>query len=191
MKKLTLALICLIAVGCTPTAKAQDNILKITAPTSITILCSLAANAEDQHITLKANDFDVKNVLTTIFLQAKIKNYSIANNVQGNVTFELTDQTLENTLKIICRMLPITYSVTDDIYIVEMRKISQPTQNLSPIIPELPATEIITKKNTERINLMYIDPMDLEKIFGPFNYIQSFSRFRLNNNTNNNNNRPG
>lgn len=173
MKKLILSLVCILAIGCSPMAKAQVT----DKPTSV---------------TMKANDFDVKNVLTTIFLQAKVKNYSIANDVQGKVTFELTEQSLENTLKIICRLLPMTYSKIDDTYIIEMRKIPTTFQSLSPIIPELTVVETTTKKNTERITLMYLDPMDLNKIFGPFNYVQSFSRFRnMNTNNNGDSNRPG
>jgi hypothetical protein len=126
-------------------------------------------------ITYKATDAPVTSVLPTIFSQAGVKSYVIDSKVTGNVTFELSDQSLESTLKIICRVNPmLTWSKDGDVYLIEVRKVSSTIQSPAPI-QDLPIVDILPKY--EKISLTYLDPYDLQAVLGPFTIVRNYSRF--------------
>jgi type II secretory pathway component HofQ len=131
--------------------------------------------------TYKSTDRPVREVLENLFLQTHTKNYVISNNVKGNITFELTNQTLENTLKIICRILPLTYTTIGekektclvDVRTVPVAPLEAPKKDENLKVQEIPKTKV-----TEVISLIHLDPYDLEKLFGPIDFVKSFSRWR-------------
>lgn len=101
-------------------------------------------------------DAPVRSTIEAIFKQAGIKNYVIDNGVAGFVTLKITEQPLESALKRVMRAnsLPLTYTVENDVWIVQPRTITLATSLPAPT-PELP-TEA-PRPRYERINLTYLD----------------------------------
>jgi type II secretory pathway component GspD/PulD (secretin) len=146
---------------------------KLTFSLLAMVLLSSMSFAQD--ISIKANDTDVKAVLKQIFVQAKIKNYTIDPKIKDVFTGEFTEINFELAIKNICRQSSLTYSVQDSVWVIEPRKISY--SPATPKVETLVVTEIPTV-HREKIHLNYIDPYDLMAILGPFDYVYSFSRFR-------------
>lgn len=127
-------------------------------------------------VTVDVQDAPVRRTLEVIFQQAGIKNYVIDNNVVGFVTLKLTDQPLDNTIKLLMRAnsTPLTYTIENGVWIVKPRSVSN-----TPA-PQLPVEEPVQPQSTtaryERINLTYLDPADLAQLLGGIMYVPSFSR---------------
>lgn len=146
---------------------------KILVSLACLLFCSTAF--AQNNISLELNDAPVRTTLEMIFKQANIKNYVIDNSVSGVVTMNLTDQPFENALKLVMRAstIPLTYTKENDVYIVKQRIFTKPKQ--SPL-PEISIEKPVTS-SWERIVLTYIDPADLQSVFGPILFINQFNRF--------------
>ena len=128
-----------------------------------------------QNISVDLNDAPVRTTLEMMFKQAGIKNYVIENSVAGFVTMKLEDQPFENSLKLVMRAatVPLTYTKENDVWIVKQRIFTETKPNPVPDIDiNLPRTN-----SFEVIHLNFIDPFDLQSIFGPILFINQFSRF--------------
>ena len=147
---------------------------KILVSLACLLFCSTAF--AQNNISLELKDAPVRTTLEMIFKQANIKNYVIDNSVSGVVTMNLTDQPFENALKLVMRAstIPLTYTKENDVYIVKQRIFTPAPQTGGP--DPIPET-ILNKSSFERIPLTYIDPADLQSIFGPILFINQFSRF--------------
>jgi hypothetical protein len=138
--------------------------------------CSLSFAQSNINLDLK--DAPVRTTLEMIFKQADIKNYVIEDSVSGFVTMTLTDQPFENSLKLVMRAatLPLTYTKENDVYIVKSRKIvigPNPDPNFDLLMP-------YTKQESITWNIIkttYIDPFDLQLVFGNILFINQFSRY--------------
>ena len=168
----------------------------------IALFCFLVfcGSVNAQSITLDLKDAPVRTTIEMMFKQAGIKNYVIDNSVSGFVTCTLTDQPLENSLKIVMRAstVPLTYIKENDVWIVKERISTPPTNKLPDITPNPP------KANSfEKIYLNHIDPFDLMPVLGNILFINQFQRYQggfngsnmglgnSNGNIGNNNNNPG
>jgi len=128
-----------------------------------------------QNISVDLKDAPVRTTLEMMFKQAGIKNYVIENSVAGFVTMKLEDQSFENSLKLVMRAatVPLTYTKENDVWIVKQRIFTETKPNPVPDINiNLPRTS-----SFEVIHLNFIDPFDLQSIFGPILFINQFSRF--------------
>ena len=128
-----------------------------------------------QNISVDLNDAPVRTTLEMMFKQAGIKNYVIDNSVAGFVTMKLEDQPFENSLKLVMRAatVPLTYTKENNVWIVKQRIFTETKLNPVPDISvDLPRTN-----SFEVIRLNYIDPFDLQSIFGPILFINQFSRY--------------
>jgi hypothetical protein len=128
-----------------------------------------------QNISVDLKDAPVRTTLEMMFKQAGIKNYVIENSVAGFVTMKLEDQSFENSLKLVMRAatVPLTYTKENDVWIVKQRIFTETKPNPVPDINiNLPRTN-----SFEVIHLNFIDPFDLQSIFGPILFINQFSRF--------------
>lgn len=128
-----------------------------------------------QNISVDLKDAPVRTTLEMMFKQAGIKNYVIENSVAGFVTMKLEDQPFENSLKLVMRAatVPLTYTKENDVWIVKQRIFTETKPNPVPDINiNLPRTN-----SFEVIHLNFIDPFDLQSIFGPILFINQFSRF--------------
>ena len=121
----------------------------------------------------------MRTSLEMIFKQAGIKSYVIENSVYGVISMNLTDQSFENSLKLVMRAntVPLTYTKENDVYIVKARRIvieanPEPT-NYSDLIMERTRNSI----TWEKIHLNYIDPFDLQAVLGNILFINQFGRF--------------
>jgi hypothetical protein len=126
-------------------------------------------------ITMELNDSPVRTSLEMLFKQANIQNYVIDNSVAGFISMKITDQPFETALKLIMRGAtdPLTYTKENGVYIVKLRIITPVTSNSVPdITVDPPASNVIW----ERIPLTFIDPFDLQIVFGPILNISQFSR---------------
>lgn len=139
-----------------------------------------------KNVTLDYIDTPIRTALEQLLKQGNVKNYYISNDVEGFVTLKLNDQTFENALKIVMRAnnVPLLYKIENEILIIEKRK-------ESIIIQKQPDVEI--EKNDESafeiIPLNFIDPLDLQSVFGQILYVRQFTRYsNFNNNNQNNNN---
>ena len=131
-----------------------------------------------QNITVDLKDAPVRTTLEMMFKQAGIKNYVIDNSVSGFITMKLTDLEFENSLKIVMRnsFPALTYTKENDVWIIKERISIPPVVN--------PVFEMPKRNNVmfERIPLSYIDPFDLQSIFGNILFINQFGRSRGNGN---------
>ena len=128
-----------------------------------------------QNISVDLKDAPVRTTLEMMFKQAGIKNYVIENSVAGFVTMKLEDQPFENSLKLVMRAatVPLTYTKENNVWIVKQRIFTETKPNPVPDISvDLPRTN-----SFEVIRLNYIDPFDLQSIFGPILFINQFSRY--------------
>jgi hypothetical protein len=136
------------------------------------------AGQDMPRITIDLKDAGIRGALEAMFKQAGINNYVIDNNVAGFVTLKITEQPFENAFKLIMRAssIPLTYTKENDVWIVKPRTITQNPQDLGGTPPEDP-TGVRPPAAFERINLTYLDPMDLQNILGGVQTISFFSRF--------------
>jgi hypothetical protein len=144
---------------------------------SILLICS--CSFAQSNITMELKDAPVRTSLEMIFKQAGIKSYVIENSVYGVISMNLTDQSFENSLKLVMRAntVPLTYTKENDVYIVKARRIvieanPEPT-NYSDLIMERSRNSI----TWEKIHLNYIDPFDLQAVLGNILFINQFGRF--------------
>jgi len=144
---------------------------------SILLICS--CSFAQSNITMELKDAPVRTSLEMIFKQAGIKSYVIENSVYGVISMNLTDQSFENSLKLVMRAntVPLTYTKENDVYIVKARRIvieanPEPT-NYSDLVMERSRNSI----TWEKIHLNYIDPFDLQAVLGNILFINQFGRF--------------
>ena len=130
------------------------------------------------NVTLDLKDAPIRGAIEAMFKQAGINNYVIDNNVSGFVTLKITEQPFENAFKLIMRAssVPLTYTKENEVWIVKPRTITQNPQDLGGNTPEDP-TPVRPPAAFERINLTYLDPMDLQNILGGVQTVSFFSRF--------------
>ena len=141
----------------------------------LTMLLICSCSYAQSNITMELKDAPVRTSLEMIFKQAGIKNYVIDNSVSGFISMNLTDQPFENALKLIMRAntVPLSYTKENDVYIVKQR-ISTPTPQTGGFDP---IPEKRNSVNWEVIRLNYIDPFDLQSVFGPILFMNQFSRY--------------
>ena len=142
------------------------------------LACLCAIPSYSQNITVDLKEAPIRSTIEMMFKQAGIKNYVIDNSVSGFVTCTLTDLPFENSLKIVMRAstVPLTYTKENDVWIIKERISIPPVVN--------PVFEMPKRNNVmfERIPLSYIDPFDLQSIFGNILFINQFGRSRGNGN---------
>lgn len=145
----------------------------------ILALLSISSSSFAQNISFDAKDAPVRTVLEQVFKQSK-KQYTIDNQVYGVITMNIQEQTFENTLKLIMRAssIPLTYTVENNVYLVKVRQITSQPSN-PPILVE----KVENKNNLifERIPLTFIDPLDLQILFGPILNMRQFTRYGVGN----------
>ena len=139
---------------------------------------SFAQQEKLNPITLDLQDAGIRGVLEAAFKQAGINNYLIDNNVVGFVTLKVTEQPFENALKLIMRAasVPLTYTKENGVWIVKPRTITPPEQSQNQTQPDVNPTRP-QQAAYERINLTYLDPMDLQMVLGGMTRIQFYTRF--------------
>lgn len=134
---------------------------------------------KEKTISVEYVDAPVKTVLEQIFKTAKLQNYVMPNDLRGFVSLKLTEQPLENVLKVVLRssVVPMSYRIENNVLIIEERKIVS--------IPPVKEPDIENKQERNDafsiISLKYIDPLDLQLIFGRFINMNQFSRYKSNN----------
>lgn len=142
------------------------------------LACLCAIPSYSQNITVDLKEAPIRSTIEMMFKQAGIKNYVIDNSVSGFVTCTLTDLPFENSIKIVMRAstVPLTYIKENDVWIIKERISIPPVVN--------PVFEMPKRNNVmfERIPLSYIDPFDLQSIFGNILFINQFGRYRGNGN---------
>jgi len=123
---------------------------------------------------MELKDAPVRTSLEMIFKQAGIKSYVIENSVYGIISMNLSDQPFENSLKLVMRAntVPLTYTRENDVYIVKVRVFTEYKQSTPEISLEKPKGIMF-----EKIYFNYIDPFDLQAIFGNILFINQFSRY--------------
>ena len=149
-----------------------------------------------KNVTLDYNDAPIRTVLEQMLKQSEIKNYVISNDVEGLITLKLHDYSFESALKIVMRAnkVPLLYKIENNILLIERRR--------ETILLDNPKPDISNKNETNTswqvIKLTYIDPLDLQIVFGPILNIRQFTRygnmgnnFMGGNNGNNNMNNSG
>lgn len=143
-------------------------------------LCSISfaqnsffSNAKN--VTLDYNDAPVRTVLEQMLKQSNIKNYVISNEVEGVITLKLENHNFESALKIVMRAnkVPLLYKIENNILIIERRRESILLDNPKPDISQKPENN----SSWQVIKLTYIDPLDLQIVFGPILNMRQFTRY--------------
>ena len=147
--------------------------------TLLLVLLICSCSFAQSNITMELKDAPVRTSLEMIFKQAGIKSYVIENSVSGLISMNLSDQPFENALKLVMRAntIPLTYTKENDVYIVKARRIvieanPEPT-NYSDLIMQRTRNSI----TWEVIRFNYIDPFDLQSIFGNILFVNQFRRY--------------
>lgn len=128
-----------------------------------------------KNVTLDYNDAPIRTVLEQMFKQSEIKNYVISNDVEGVITLKLDNYSFESALKIVMRAnkVPLLYKIENNILLIERRR--------ETILLDNPKPDISNKNETNTswqvIKLTYIDPLDLQIVFGPILNIRQFTRY--------------
>ena len=110
-------------------------------------------------VTVSARDADVRAVLADMFKQAKIANYTVANNVAGYVTLSLKDKPFDDALTLLCKAASpeLSWSKTDSFYEVKLRRVRRVAEDETAPAPEVIAAYPAAVRY-ERIGMMYSDP---------------------------------
>jgi len=139
-----------------------------------------------KNVSIDYIDAPVRSVIEQMMKQGNVKNYLISNDVEGFVTLKLDDQKFETALKIMMRAnkIPLLYKIENDVLIIEKRKESIILNNTPPEIKQ----ESSENDSWEIIPLNFIDPLDLQIVFGNIINMRQFTRFNsFGNNMNSNN----
>ncbi len=122
-------------------------------------------------VNIHHKDSPLKEVVTQVLDSQKVQ-YQINTNLLGYVNVKFTNQSLDNSLKMLFRGTNYSFKIENEVYIIEERKLPL---NIGP--PPVLPVQVIEKKVTYTvIPLTYLDPKDLEPLFGPFLYVKLFSR---------------
>jgi hypothetical protein len=96
-----------------------------------------------------------------------------------NISVDLKDAPVRTTLEMMFKQagikatVPLTYTKENNVWIVKQRIFTETKPNPAPDISvDLPRTN-----SFEVLHLNFIDPFDLQSIFGPILFINHFSRF--------------
>ena len=147
--------------------------------TLLSILLFCSCSFAQSNITMELKDAPVRTSLEMIFKQAGIKSYVIENSVYGVISMNLTDQPFENSLKLVMRAntVPLTYTKENDVYIVKARSVTPIPQTGGP--DPIP-TNLKNNTSWEKIPLTFIDPFDLQGVFGNILFMNQFGRYTNN-----------
>ncbi len=111
-------------------------------------------------VSVSARDAEVRTVLADMFQQAKVANYTVANDVVGRVTISLKDKPFEDALTLLCKAASpeLSWSKIDNFYEVKLRRVRRVADENTPL-PQVPeAVSYPGGERFERIPLMYTDP---------------------------------
>ena len=126
------------------------------------------------NITVEFVDAPIRTALEQLLKQGNVKNFAISNDVEGFVSMKLQDQKLESALKILLRAnkYPLLYKIENEVLIIERRR-------ETIFISDKP--DISTKEELNStwqiIPLNFIDPLDLQIVFGPILNMRQFTRY--------------
>jgi hypothetical protein len=117
-------------------------------------------------VTLNLENADVKYALKLLFQSVGV-NYTLDPNVIGTVTVSLTDVpfrvALENILRSVASVQPLTYRVESGVYNIAPKVVETNTE--PPATPETDTTKKAATR-TEKIQLNFADSADIARIFG-------------------------
>ena len=123
---------------------------------------------EPVRVSVNAKDRPVREVVMDLFQQARIRNYTIANNVTGYITLSLKDKPFEEALTLLARTASprLTWSKTDGFYEVRVRTTRRAAEAAEPA-PAFDETAVEGADGTrvEVIHLMYADARDIVAVF--------------------------
>jgi hypothetical protein len=103
--------------------------------------------------SLELQDASIRDGLKLLFDSIGVQNYSIANDVQGNVTVKLTNVPLETALRAILDQVDATYSIEAGVIrIFRRERVTVPDRTT-----EGPSTQSSTV--TKKIPVLHADPM--------------------------------
>lgn len=141
--------------------------------------------AKEPLVTIDLKEAPARSAFEMLFKSAKVKNYVIDNTVTGFITISLEEQPLDSAIRymLLANTMPLTMIKDNNVYIIKRRTSDQAPRdaaNNPPPSPPLPETKQDRDTNVtwEKIHLNFIDPLDLQILFGPILNIQQFSRFR-------------
>ena len=111
-------------------------------------------------VSVTARDAEVKAVITDLFQQAKISDYTISNDVAGRITISLKDKPFEDALTLIARVNvpPLSWNKTDGFYQIKIRRVSPRSAGEVPVAAMEPPPPVPDAGNVEWVPLMFTDP---------------------------------
>lgn len=130
-----------------------------------------------QPVSLDLRDAPVRAALEQLFNKVRA-DYVIDPQVGGFVTLRVTDKPFEDTLRLLLRAgsMPLTFVKEGDTYIVRPRRVSStasgapgpvgPADSGAPVFADAGPVATANGRIVERIELMYIDPFDLQQLLG-------------------------
>ncbi len=156
----------------------------------------------EQKVSLDLQNAPIREALEKLFRQTK-SDFSLDSSVQGYVTLKVTDQPLENALRLIIARasVPLTYTKESGVYFIKPRRTRQASEVSGSLLPgetgygrTVPSSEqtLIADQNGNRliagfdgsssggqridvIHLTYLDPADIAHLFNIIQ-IPTFSR---------------
>ena len=145
--------------------RTTDNVyeFQIEAASAAAATPAAVAEAALPRVSVDVRDGDVRGVLADVFRQAKVANYTLANDVVGYVTLKMKDRPLDEALSLICRTAvpPLRYRKTaEGVYEVRTRTYGNTTALSAPRAGDPPgefAAAAVRTSDWEAIPLTYAE----------------------------------
>lgn len=110
--------------------------------------------------SLELQDAPVREALRLLFDAVEVSNYSINQDVQGNITVRIKDVPLETALRNILEQVDATYSIEAGVIKIFRREVITE----GPAQPTAPTTQ--AGSVTKKIQVMHADPMLIAVLLG-------------------------
>ena len=123
-------------------------------------------------VRVDAQNADVRSLLLGLFQQARVTNYTLAEDVAGTITIRLTDKPLDDALTLIARnaSLPLAWSKTDGVYTVKRRV--APPRAADPGPNPLSAPDPVVTSGGARYDMVYPVYLDGEALVRAIELLQ-------------------
>jgi hypothetical protein len=118
-----------------------------------------------------ARNADVRALLLDIFQQAKLTNYTLAEDVTGTITIRLTDKPLDDALTLVTSNAqpPLVWSNTDGVYAVKRRPARRADDGDANSVP---APDLVVTASGVRYDLVYPVYLDGEALLRAIELLQ-------------------
>lgn len=126
----------------------------------------------DEKVSISLTNVPVRSALETLFRGQGV-NFAITESVNGNCDLQLNEVSFEDALKALVKICGLTYRISDSVYIVEKKTVSNSSQSV--LINDNSSSapvESVSEIKIERIPLVHASPLDILNVLNSNSYSQ-------------------